>query len=109
MGEDRSRLHKSNQTSRFGSIAVYRGYVSLDKIQRALVEQVEDDVMGRPHRRLGEILLDHDWMTAEQVKTILEEMGVEEQYISIPRTLRREGAAGKRGEKSQGKKPPEKK
>lgn len=102
-------MSQSRQTSRFGSIAVYRGYVKLDKIQRALVEQVEDDVMGRPHRRLGEILLDHDWITAEQVKTILEEMGVEEEYISIPRSLRREAAASKGGEKGQGKKTPGKK
>ncbi len=107
MGEDHSRSPKSNQPSRFGSIAVYRGYASLDKIQRALVEQVEDDVMGRPHRRLGEILLDHDWMTAEQVRTILEEMGVEGEYISIPRILRREAAKSKGGEKGQRKKSPE--
>lgn len=106
MGEDRSRLPKSNQTSRFGSIAVYRGYVSLDKIQRALVEQVEDDVMGRPHRRLGEILLDHDWIAAEQVKTVLEEMGVEGEYISIPRSLRRGAAGSKEREKGEGKKSP---
>jgi hypothetical protein len=63
-------------TYRFGSIAVYRKYVTLDQVQRALGEQIEDNVMHRPHRRLGEILLGKNWITEEQMKSILDEMGV---------------------------------
>lgn len=62
---------------RFGSIAVRRRYLTLEKVQTALGEQIEDDVMGRRHRRLDEILLAHDWITEEQAKAILQEMRFE--------------------------------
>ncbi len=61
---------------RFGSIAVRRKYVTLEKVQAALAEQMEEDVAGRPHRRLDEILLEHDWITDDQVQSIVEEMGL---------------------------------
>ncbi len=76
MKKDHSKLSPGMGTYRFGSISVYRGYVTLDQVQRALAEQIEDNVMRRPHRRLGEILREHDWITEEQMKSILEEMGV---------------------------------
>jgi hypothetical protein len=78
VGTDDTTLHLDMGTYRFGRIAVYRTYASLEQIQRALVEQVEDDVMGRPHRRLGNILLEKNWITEEQMKSILKEMGVGE-------------------------------
>ncbi len=64
-------------THRFGSIAVYRKYVTLEQVQRALADQIEDNVHGRPHRRLGDILRENNWITEEQVHSILSEMGVE--------------------------------
>jgi hypothetical protein len=76
MEKDHSILSPGMGTYRFGSIAVYRGYVTLEQVQRALAEQIEDDVMRRPHRRLGEILREHNWITEEQMKSILAEMGV---------------------------------
>jgi len=47
-------------------------------VQKALAEQVEDDIMGRPHRLLGTILREKNWITEEQVKSILTEMCVNE-------------------------------
>lgn len=77
-------MDKGNRSSRspldmnrFGSIAVYRKYVTLVQVQRALAEQIEDNVHGRPHRRLGDILRENQWITEEQVASILSEMGVE--------------------------------
>jgi hypothetical protein len=67
-------LLPEHESYRFGSIAVYRRFVTLAKVQTALTEQIEDNVMGRPHRRLGEILVAHDWITEEQMKSILDEM-----------------------------------
>jgi hypothetical protein len=60
----------------FGSIAVFRNYVTLGQVQRALAEQMEDAVMRKPHRLLGNILLEKKWITEEQMKSILVEMGV---------------------------------
>lgn len=79
MGLDYSNLSPGKGTYRFGSIAVSRQYVTLGQVQRALAEQIEDDVMRRPHRRLGVILRDHHWITDEQMKSILGEMGVSDE------------------------------
>jgi len=76
MGIDHSKSFPDKRTFRFGSIAVYRKYVTLDQVQRALAEQIEDNVMLRPHRRLGEILREKNWITEEQMKSILDEMCV---------------------------------
>jgi hypothetical protein len=59
---------------RFGSIAVYRKYVTLEQVKQALADQIEDNVFSRPHRRLGIILRENGWITEEQEKSILEEM-----------------------------------
>jgi len=76
MGKDNEILSPSIRTYRFGSIAVIRNYVTLGQVQRALAEQMEDDVMRKPHRLLGIILLEKNWITEEQMKSILDEMGV---------------------------------
>jgi len=76
LGRDPQKLYPDRRVYRFGSIAVSRKYVTLEQVQRALMEQVEDNVMQRPHRRLGEILREHNLITEEQMKSILEEMGV---------------------------------
>jgi hypothetical protein len=74
--EDHTKLSPGIRTYRFGSIAVYRKYVTLEQVQRALAEQMEDNVMHKPHRRLGKILLENNWITEEQMKSVLDEMGV---------------------------------
>ena len=62
MEKDHSKFFPGVGTYRFGIIAVYRKHITLDQVKHALAEQVEDDVMGRPHRRLGEILRKHGWI-----------------------------------------------
>ncbi len=57
---------------RSGKIAVDLGLVTPEQIKEALTEQVEDDLSGRPHRFLGQILLDKGWITVEQVNLILD-------------------------------------
>jgi len=76
MEKDRKKSHPAPELYRFGSIAVYRKYVTLGQVQRALAKQIEDNVNGRRHRLLGDILLENNWITDEQVKSILSEIGV---------------------------------
>ena len=76
MEKDYEMLAPCIRTYFFGSIAVYRNYVTLGQVQRALAEQMEDDVLRKPHRLLGNILLEKNWITEEQMKSILDEMGV---------------------------------
>jgi hypothetical protein len=76
MVKDYEILSLGVRTYHFGSIAVYRKYVTIEQVQRALAEQREGDVTQKPHRHLGDILLKHNWITEEQMKSILDEMGV---------------------------------
>ena len=76
MGKDFEELSPAMVTFRFGRIAFNRKYVTLEQVQRALAEQMEDDVMRKTHRLLGDILLKNNWITEEQMKSILDEMGV---------------------------------
>ena len=74
MGNVRSKLPPDAGTFRFGSIAVAREYITLDQLENAIEEQLEDSITGMPHRLLGEILVENLLITEEQVKSILEEM-----------------------------------
>jgi hypothetical protein len=58
-------------------MAIFRGYVTLRQVQQALAEQVEDDVKGRPHRPIGQILREKGWITKEQEESILKDMSGE--------------------------------
>ncbi len=59
---------------RFGNIAVHMGFVTAKQLKQAMVQQVEDDIFNRPHRLIGEILLENGWITDEQINTVLNEI-----------------------------------
>ena len=67
---------KQNETicSRFGAIAVEQGFLTREQLIQGLNEQVDDNLTGRPHRVLGAICFNHDWMTAEQIEIVLNQM-----------------------------------
>lgn len=56
---------------RFGEIAVEKGFITAEELDAALRIQLEDELAGRPHRYLGVILFDNDWMTGEQIDEVL--------------------------------------
>lgn len=58
---------------RFGQIAVERGFITPKQLKEALSEQVDNDLAGKPHRVLGDILFEKAWMTARQVEIVLDE------------------------------------
>jgi hypothetical protein len=78
MEKDDKKINPVFEYVRFGSTAYHRGYVSKEQIQQAIAEQVEDNLSKKPHRLLGSILREKGWLTKEQEKSILDEMGVEE-------------------------------
>ena len=59
---------------RFAATAVLRGFVTADQVKEALTEQLEDNILNRPHRQIGQILLTNNWITAEQIDIVLHEM-----------------------------------
>jgi hypothetical protein len=60
--------------SRFGQIAVEKGFISIEQLKKALSEQVDDDVEIRRHRLIGTILFEKDWITSQQIDIVLSEL-----------------------------------
>jgi len=56
----------------FGQIAVDMEFITAMQLREALVEQVENDLSGEPHRFIGRILSEHGWITGEQIGTVLD-------------------------------------
>ncbi len=67
MGKAKSR----DGPRRFGTAACLKGYVTIDQLRQALSEQLEEDISGKAHRFLGEILNQKNWITKEHVAEIL--------------------------------------
>lgn len=56
---------------RYGQIAVEKGFITTDQLKDALSIQVDDNISGEEHRLLGTILFDKDWMSSDQIETVL--------------------------------------
>ena len=59
---------------RFGTIAVKKGFVSEDQIKEAFMEQLDDDLNGREHRLIGEILFEKELITWDQLTIVVKEL-----------------------------------
>ncbi len=63
-------------SSRFGRLAVARGFVSEKQLHDALDEQISNapHVRLRSRKRIGDIFFEKGWMTPPQIKLILNEI-----------------------------------
>ncbi len=50
------------------------GFITAEQLKEATTEQVEDNLADKPHRSMGEILLENGWITDEQIDIVLKEM-----------------------------------
>jgi hypothetical protein len=57
--------------------AVEKGFITGHQLVEATVIQVREDVEGKPHRPVGEILVSLGYMNPRQVDEVLTEMGVQ--------------------------------
>ncbi|UCG81459.1 MAG: hypothetical protein JSV60_04045 [Desulfobacterales bacterium] len=79
MSNKPEKIHYSEK--RFGVVAVEEGLITRDQLYEALKAQVDDDLDGRPHRPLGEILLQQAGMTWAQIDAVLETLGLLEKVL----------------------------
>jgi hypothetical protein len=56
---------------RFGTIAIEKGYITVDQLLGALEVQVREDLSGITHRLIGKILYDLGFLTIEQIQRVL--------------------------------------
>ena len=61
---------------RFGTIAVEKGFITLQQLVDALEIQVRENLAGAKHRLIGEILSDLGFLTQPQIKEVLKSMSL---------------------------------
>ncbi len=59
--------------SQFCRIAVDMRFVTAEQLNKAYVEQIEDDFSNKPHRFIGKILIDNRLMTYVEIYIVLKE------------------------------------
>jgi hypothetical protein len=71
----RSTKKTENNISRFGQIALAKGFVTAAHLKKALTEQVIKDFSDKsmPRRRIGEILFENQWIRRKHIDVILKE------------------------------------
>jgi hypothetical protein len=62
---------------RFGTIAVEKGYITLDQLLEAIDIQIREEMEEGKHRLLGTILFEHGLITILQIDDVLKRMGKE--------------------------------
>ena len=58
----------------FGLIAVEKGFITPDELIRALTVQVREDIEHGNHRQLGEIFMDQDTMSPNQIEAVVKDI-----------------------------------
>jgi hypothetical protein len=56
---------------RFGTIAVEKGYITIDQLMDALEIQVRENLARKKHRLIGKILYDMGFLTIDQIERVL--------------------------------------
>ena len=59
---------------RFGVIAVQKGFVTPEKVVKALEIQVKEDLSKGEHRRIGKILLEQKQIKRSQLDEVLQSL-----------------------------------
>ena len=81
MSHDADKDNAKPHRLRFGQIAVKMGFINGQQLKDAINEQIDDDLAGRNHRFIGDILLEKQLINLEQVDIILDELFKEEMKI----------------------------
>jgi hypothetical protein len=68
-------LHEISR--RFGTIAVEKGFITIDQLTRALNIQLLENMNEGRHRLIGAILLEQNFIDTPQVTEVLRTMGVD--------------------------------
>jgi hypothetical protein len=61
----------STNEKRFGNISVEKGFITQQQLVEALNNQVVEETKNGKHLFIGEILLDLNYMTLEQIEEVL--------------------------------------
>ena len=59
---------------RFGTLAVEKGFITIEQLMNALEVQVREDLAGIKHRLIGRILYDLEFLTLSQIERVIGSM-----------------------------------
>ena len=69
-------MTESKLDKRFGSVAVEKGFITIENLYEAMKIQIQDDLSGSVHRPIGQILWELGVISTEQIKEVLTTIGV---------------------------------
>ena len=61
---------------RFGSLAIDKGFITLEHLIEAMKIQILENLQGLDHRLIGQILWEEGYIKTEQINEVLESMGI---------------------------------
>ena len=61
---------------RFATLAMGKGFINLEQFTEAMSVQIMEDIAGVKHRRVGEILLEMEYISTSEISEILAEMDI---------------------------------
>jgi hypothetical protein len=59
---------------RFGYLAVDKGFISEQQLAEAMVLQIKEDLRGKQHRLVGQILLSYGYINSDQIGQVIAAM-----------------------------------
>jgi len=76
-----SETSKEFRQKRFGTMAISKGFITLEQFIRAIKIQAEEELKQQTPRLIGQILIDLGFMNVSQVNEVLDEL-LKEAYLS---------------------------
>jgi len=61
---------------RFGSVAIGKGFITLENLIDAMKIQILENLGGSDHRLIGQILWEEGYIKTEQINEVLKAMGI---------------------------------
>ncbi len=72
---------------RFGITAVKQGFITAEQLIEALSTQIMEELEDSGHRLIGEILFEKRYLSAVQIKEVLNQLGISENLMSSVQQL----------------------
>ena len=61
---------------RFGSVAIEKGFITLENLIDAMKVQILENIEGTDHRLIGQILWEKGYIDKDQINEVLKSMGI---------------------------------
>jgi len=74
--QKRQGMSEGMLDKRFGSVAIDKGFITLENLIEAMKIQILENLDGSDHRLIGQILWEEGYIKTEQINEVLKAMGI---------------------------------